>query len=68
MHKMQTKMYLTYSENIKCIFKPMVACNAPETFHLLTNQIFYRFIHDFLVMHADDLFFFSKNEEIWHYP
>lgn len=42
---------------------PMGLCNAPATFQSLTNEIFYDYMDDFIVVYIDELLVFSKNEE-----
>lgn len=60
--------FKTQYDNFEFLIMLMGLCNASATFQSLTNQFFYDFIPDFLVVYFDNLLIFdnSKEEHLGH--
>ena len=54
----------TKNGQFQYLVMPMGLCNAPATFQILRNQLFYDFIDDFLVVYMDDLLIFRKMKQV----
>ena len=39
---------------------PFGLCNAPATFTMLMNNIFYEYLDDFVIIYIDDILVYSK--------